>query len=239
MPTTEKAQTVERAREWYSRSKGIVFTEYRGLKVHEMQTLRANLRKKGGDIHVIKNTLLRLAGGNDIFALPDELHNGPTAVAFLYDNESECVKVLFDYGKTNKNLVVKGGMLAGRALSAGQVEALSQLPSREILIAQVIGAIAAPLTQLVGVIEALYADPIRTIGAVADKAAESVGPAEKKTEPQPASIPEEPSAQMEPTSDADVPAAPEALEAQDVTETPETPAEAPAEAGSDVSPEQP
>jgi large subunit ribosomal protein L10 len=175
MPTAEKERTIEQAQEWYSRSKGVVFTDYRGLKVKEMQELRRNLKAKGAEIHVLKNTLFRIAAGEDAASLPDDLHNGPTAIAFLFESESEGAKAIFDYAQTNKNLKIKGGFVGGRAMDAKGVEALSKLPPRDVLIAQVIGAIAAPLSNLVGIVEALYADPIRVIGAVADKVGEGGG----------------------------------------------------------------
>ena len=172
MPTAEKAKVIEQAKDWYSRSMGLIFTDYRGLKVKEMHELRANLRAKGGELHVLKNTLFRIAIGDEVSKLPEEFHNGPTAVAFIFDNEAECAKALFDYAQSSKKLQVKGGLISGRTMSSKEVETLSKLPSKDVLIAQVIGAIAAPLSQLVGTIEALYAEPIRTIGAVADKVAE-------------------------------------------------------------------
>ena len=187
MPTAEKAKTIEQAKDWYARSAGVVFTDYRGLKVQEIQQLRRDLRKKGAEIHVLKNTLFRIAAGDDVAKLTDDLHNGPTAVAFVFENETECCKALLDYAKTNKKLNVKGGFFGGRAFTAKQVEAFAALPPKDVLIAQVIGAIAAPLSTLVGTIEALYADPIRVIGAVADKVAEgSPLPASKADEAAPA-----------------------------------------------------
>jgi large subunit ribosomal protein L10 len=148
----------------------VVFADYRGLKVKEIQQLRSDLRKKGAELHVVKNTLFRQAAGEEVVAtLPAELHNGTTAFAFVFENEPEVAKALLDYARTSKKLVVKGGLFGGKAFTAKEVEALSELPPRDILVAQVIGAIAAPLTNLVGTIEALYADPIRVIGAVADK----------------------------------------------------------------------
>lgn len=178
MPTAEKARTIEQAKEWYSQAGGVVFADYRGLTVKEIQTLRSILRKKGGEFHILKNTLFRIAAGDDATKMPDELHNGTTAYAFVFENESEIAKALLDYAKTSKKLVVKGGFFGGKSFTTKQVEALSELPSREVLLSQVIGTIAAPLTNLVGVVEALYADPIRTIGAVADKMAEGGAPAE-------------------------------------------------------------
>lgn len=237
MPTAEKARTIESAKEWYSKSVGLVFTDYRGLKVREMQELRRNLTAKGGELHVLKNTLFRVAVGEDLAKLPEELHSGPTAVAFVYENESECAKALFDYAKTNKNLKIKGGYFNGQSFDAKGVEALSKLPPRDVLIAQVIGTIVAPLTNLVSVLEALYADPIRTIGAVADKMAEGAPPAEAKVEaPAAAAAAEvEPEAAPADAPEASATAAPEgeatpsddtpAAEAAPTAEAEEAPAE--------------
>lgn len=207
MPTEAKAKNIEQTKEWYSKASGVVFTDYRGLKVKEIQALRSDLRKKGGELHVVKNTLFRIAAGADAAKLPAEFHNGTTAFAFVFDNEADVAKALLDYARTSKKLVVKGGFFGGRAFNAKEVETLSQLPPKEVLIAQVIGAIAAPLTTLIGTIEALYADPIRTIGAVADKMAEGapapVAAAEAGVEE---TVAEEPSAT--PTAEATTPAEP-------------------------------
>jgi large subunit ribosomal protein L10 len=172
MPTAEKSKVIEQAKDWYAKSTGVFFTDFRGLKVKEMQALRKDLRSKGGEIHVLKNTLFRIAAGEDAAKLPTDLHNGTTAVAFVFENESAIAKALLDYAKSSKKLVVKGGFFSGKSLDAKGVQTLSELPPRDVLIAQVIGVIAAPLSNLVGVVEALYADPIRVIGAVADKVAE-------------------------------------------------------------------
>lgn len=175
MPTPQKAQAIEQAAEKYEKSMGVFFTEYRGLKVSQMQALRKELKEKGGELQVMKNTLFLRAAGEDAEKFSEEMTSGPTAIAYVYENESDCAKVLMDFAKTNKNLVVKGGMVSGKIFDAAAVENLSKLPPREVLIAQVLGAITAPLSNLVGVVEALYADPIRVIGAVADKAKEEGG----------------------------------------------------------------
>src|SRR5688572_23038088 len=113
MPTAEKAQAIEQAKKWYSEAKGVVFTDYRGLKVKEMQQLRTAIRAKGGELHVLKNTLFRIAAGEDVALFPEELHNGPTAITFVFDNESEVAKSIFDYAATHKSLEVKGGFFGG------------------------------------------------------------------------------------------------------------------------------
>ncbi len=218
MPTAEKAQVIEKTKAKYDQAAGVIFAEYRGLKVHQLQALRSQLKDKGGEFHVVKNTLFRIAIGDDAQNLPTELNSGPTAVAFLGSgHEPEIAKLLLDFAKTNKALVVKGGLIGGKPLSDKQVESFSKLPPRDILIAQVIGAIAAPLSTLVGTIEALYADPIRVIGAVADKVAEG-SPLPAKTE--------------------EAPAAPEA-DATPEPAAPEPAAEAPAEAAAEAAPETP
>ncbi len=217
MPTAEKSRTIEQAKEWYSKSVGVVFTDYSGLKVKQMQELRRNLRSKGGEIHVLKNTLFRIAAGDDVENMPSELHNGTTAITFVFENEAECAKVLLDYAKSSKVLKVKGGYF-GKAFTAKEVEALSELPPRDVLIAQVIGAIAAPLSNLVGTIEALYADPIRVIGAVSDKVAEGSPVPEAKAEEA------APVAEEAPAAEAETPAETPAEE----TPAAEAPAEEPA-----------
>ena len=84
MPTAEKARVIEQTKEWYSKASGVVFTDYRGLKVKEIQALRSDLRKKGAELHVVKNTLFRIAAGDEVASsLPMELHNGTTAFAFV------------------------------------------------------------------------------------------------------------------------------------------------------------
>jgi large subunit ribosomal protein L10 len=217
MPTAEKAQTIDQAKQWYDKSIGIVFTDYKGLSVKEVQQLRSQVRKKGGDIHVIKNTLFRLAAGQEIVdSLPNEFHNGTTAFAFVYENEPDVAKTLVDYARTSKKLIIKGAYLGGQSYTSKQVEALSALPPRDVLIAQVIGAISSPLSSLIGTIEALYADPIRVIGAVADKVAESSPPAVSAA-PSAAPVTSEPVAM--PDSPAEVESAPES------TVTEEAPAE--------------
>jgi len=183
MPTAAKAQVIDQTKEKFEQATGVFLTEYRGLTVQDMQNLRASLREKGGELKVIKNTLFRKALGETADALTEELGSGPTAFAFVYENETDCAKILVDYTKTNKSFVVKGGLLNGKIMDAKAVESFSKLPPRDQLIAMVIGAVAAPLSTLVGTVEAIYAQPIRVIGAVADKVAEGGGPVAAESAP--------------------------------------------------------
>ena len=183
MPTAEKVKQVEQIRERYEKASGVLFTEYRGLSVPALQQLRNDLRDSNAEISVVKNTLFKLAAGDDAENFTEEMTSGPTAVTYIYEDEAAAAKALFDFADKNKNLVIKGGFIDGKVYDGDQIEALSKLPPKDVLIAQVIGTIAAPLSNLVGVVEAIYAEPIRTISAVADKVAEGGGPVEASEEP--------------------------------------------------------
>lgn len=246
MPTEAKAKAIEATRERFQKARGVVFTEYRGLKVAQLQQLRRNLGTNG-EFQVVKNTLFRIAAGETADTFPEAMTSGPTAIAFVYENEADCAKALLDYAKANPHLVVKGAYLDGALMDAGQVTALSKLPPRDVLIAQVIGAIAAPLSQLVGVVEALYADPIRVIGAVADKVSEGApAPAAEPPAAKPEAEPAVEAAEPEAQAAEEAPAAEEPAAAEDPApaEEPaaETAAEAPAEESAtaeEPAPEQP
>ncbi len=216
MPTAEKKQQVEQIREQYEKASGVLFTEYRGLSVPAMQQLRRDLKEQNAEISVVKNTLFKLAAGDDAQNFAEEFSSGPTAVTYIFEDEAATAKALFDFAEKNQNLVIKGGFIDGKLYDGSQIEALSKLPPKDVLIAQVIGTIAAPLSNLVGVVEALYAEPIRTIGAVADKVAEGGGPVEASEEPA-----EEPAAEATEAPAEEAPA--------ETAEAAEAPAEAPAE----------
>lgn len=168
---------VAQARQWYEQSVGVIFTDYRGLSVPELQTLRSSLRDAGAEYHVIKNTLLRLAMGSDIESLPNELHNGPTATAFILGEQPVVAKAIIEFAKTHKQLEVKGALIEGRVLSKEEVEELAKLPSRQELLGMIAGLVAAPLANLVGVLNEVIAAPVRVIGAIEEKVAAGGGPA--------------------------------------------------------------
>ena len=221
MPTAAKVKQVDEIKERYEKASGVIFTEYRGLTVPAIQKLRRSLAEKGADYSVVKNTLFRRAAGDDAEKLPEDLTSGPTAVAFVYEYQSATAKALFDFIKENKAFVVKGAFLDGRVYDGAQIEALSKLPPREVLIAQVIGVIAAPLSNLVGVVQEIYAAPIRAIGAVADKAADGAPAPEAKAEE--AAAPSEEAAPAEEAAAPEQPAAEAAPEptTETATETPQ------------------
>jgi large subunit ribosomal protein L10 len=147
----KKAQVIDSLQDVFSRCSVGVLTDYRGLTAANMTELRRQLRKAGIEYRVVKNTLARFAAER---AGKDELagfFEGPVAIAFGYGDITEPAKALAAYIQASKlEMTVKGGFLPDRVLSSEEVETLSKLPSREILLARVVGGIKGPLSALVG-----------------------------------------------------------------------------------------
>ncbi len=154
-PRAEKVAVVTEVRERLTQADAALLTEYRGLDVKAMAELRRALRAAGGDYKIYKNTLVRLGARDAGIDQLDALLTGPTAIAFVDGDAAAVAKALREYAKTNPNLVVKGGLLGQRLLSAGDVAALADLPTREAVLAQLAGALQAPIAQLAGLLAAL------------------------------------------------------------------------------------
>ena len=154
-PRADKVAVVDEVRERLEGAQASVVTEYRGLTVAAMAELRRNLRAVGGDYKVFKNTLVKLAvAGGDHEGISEHL-TGPTAITFIEGDVSAVAKALRDFAKDNPELVIKGGVLDGKALSATDLKALASLPSREVLLAQLAGLIASPMQSLAGLFKAV------------------------------------------------------------------------------------
>jgi large subunit ribosomal protein L10 len=154
-PRSEKVAVVDEVKEKLSSSSAALLTEYRGLKVGELAELRRTLRKSGGEYKVYKNTLVRFAVRDLGIDIDEATLTGPTAITFVEGDAAAVAKALRDYSRTNANLVLKGGVLGNKALSADETRALAELPSREVLLAQLAGALQAPMVKLAGLLQAL------------------------------------------------------------------------------------
>ncbi len=130
-------------------------TEYRGLTVAEISAVRRQLRTLGADYKVFKNTLVRRAISGTSVEPMGEFLEGPTAIAFVKGDVSAVAKALRDLAKASPSLVVKGGVLDGKSLTAADVAALADLPSRDVLLSMFAGALAAPLRNLAGLMKAV------------------------------------------------------------------------------------
>src|SRR5450631_3504914 len=154
-PRAAKVAVVNEVKDRLESSDGAVLTEYRGLTVAELAELRRELAVAGGDYKIYKNTLVRLAVADGPQAPIRDLLNGPTAIAFVQGDVSAVAKALRDFARNNPSLIVKGGMVGTGVLSASDINVLADLPPRDTLLAQFAGALAAPLQQLAGLVQAL------------------------------------------------------------------------------------
>jgi large subunit ribosomal protein L10 len=206
-PRPEKVAVVDEVRERFSASSAALLTEYRGLDVAQMAALRRSLRDAGGSYKIYKNTLVRFAA-RDLGLEIDNLLTGPTAIAFVDGDAAAVAKALRDYARTNPALVVKGGVLGTKPLSADEVRALAELPSRDVLLSQLAGAMAAPMQQFAGLLQALPRNFAYGLKALID---ERGGVPEAEPTPEPAPEAEaEPAPEPEPESQPEAPAAEEA-----------------------------
>ena len=160
-PRPEKVAVVDEVRERLESASAALLTEYRGLDVASIGELRRALRAAGGEYKIYKNTLVRFAV-RDLGLELEELLSGPTAIAFITERPDgtpgdavDVAKTLRDFARGNPSLVVKGGVLGTNPLSAEQARALADVEPREVLLAKLAGAMAAPMVQLAGLIEAL------------------------------------------------------------------------------------
>lgn len=155
-PRPAKVAVVDEVRHRLSSADAALLTEYRGLSVSELAQLRRGVRQAGGEYKIYKNTLVRLAV-RDLGL--DELEGfltGPTALAFVFDGDAAAVaKVLRDFARGNPSLVVKGGLLGEHVMSASETSALAELPSREVILGCLAGALAAPMQRFASLLSAV------------------------------------------------------------------------------------
>lgn len=233
-PRPEKVAVVDDVRERLGATSAALLTEYRGLDVKAISDLRRALRQVGGEYKIYKNTLVRFAA-RDLGLELEELLTGPTAIAFITEKPDgspgdavDVAKALRDFAKTNPTLVVKGGVLGTKPLTADEAKALAEVEPREVLLAKLAGALAAPMVQFAGLLEALPRNFAYGLSALIDKQ----GGAPETPADEPAAAPEaaaEAPADTEAPAD-DAPAEEPAAEAatDDTAAAEEAPAEEPA-----------
>jgi len=173
MNRDRKQEVIQDFGKKFENANSVFVVDYRGLKVEEVNALRCKLREVGSEYRVGKNTLLKRAiEGTTVAPLMDYLE-GPTAIAVVRDDPVAAAKVLIDYGKDKKNFELKVGCINGRIFTGADVERLSQLPSREMLLAKLLGTLNAPIANFVGVLAALPASLVRALAAIQSKKSEN------------------------------------------------------------------
>jgi large subunit ribosomal protein L10 len=165
----EKKRIAEDLRARFEKSTIVILTDYKGLDVSSMNTLRRKLREAATEYQVVKNSLLVLASdGNDVTLIKDQF-KGPSAVALSYQDPVAPAKVLVDFIKENKKLEIKSGVLNGKIVDAEGIKALSALPSREVLLAQVLSTMNAVPTSLVTALSDVPRRMVNVLQAIKDQ----------------------------------------------------------------------
>jgi Ribosomal protein L10 len=172
MARADKATVVAELKEHFESSSAAVLTEYRGLTVAQLQELRSTL---GGHAKfaVAKNTLAKIAANQAGVSALDNLLQGPTAIAFVKGDVVEAAKGLRDFAKANPLLVIKGGVVDGKAMTPAEITKLADLESREVLLAKLAGAMKAKLSQAAAVFNALPTNMAQLAEALRAKRAEA------------------------------------------------------------------
>lgn len=154
MPTQEKVETVEEFRTSLDGVTTVLLTEYRGLTVQQISELRKQLRGVSAEYKVIKNRLARLAMGTSKLEGLHEHLKGPTGIVLSKQDPVAVAKTIHTFARTNQALAIKVGYVEGQVLPATGLRALADLPSKETLRSQIVGAVQGPLAQLVGLLAA-------------------------------------------------------------------------------------
>jgi large subunit ribosomal protein L10 len=162
-----KKQVVAELHDKLQRAKAVFLADFRGMDVGKATSLRDELRKASVEYKVVKNTLLDLASRETDKESLSPHYIGPTAIAFSYDDPVAAAKVLSRFAKEQQAAFrLKAGVLSGKVISVADIQALADLPSREVLIAKLLGTMQAPATNFVGVLAAVPAGFVRLLDAI-------------------------------------------------------------------------
>jgi large subunit ribosomal protein L10 len=148
--------------EWLKKSQAVILVEYTGVKMKDLDSIRAKVRESGGEFHVVKNTLVRRAFADNGMSIPDDYLVKSTAVSLAFTDPALTAKALNEATKGSEFVKVKGGFMAGQVLNAVQVKSLADMPPLPVVRAQLLGVLQAPAGKLVRTL----AEPARGLAAV-------------------------------------------------------------------------
>ena len=157
-----KEEVLSQYADWMKRSQAVILVEYTGVKMKDLDSIRAKVRETGGEFHVVKNTLVRRAFTDMGMQFPSDYLVKSTAVCFAFTDPASTAKALTDATKGNEFVKPKGGFMAGQTLNPAQVRALADMPPLPVVRAQLLGVLQAPAGKLVRTI----AEPARGLAAV-------------------------------------------------------------------------
>jgi len=224
---THKVAVVDEVRTRIGDASASIVSEYRGLTVVELKELRTTLAAVGGDYRIFKNTLVRRAIDGGEYQPLGEYLSGPSALTFVQGDVSAVAKALKDFARANPLLVIKGGLADGSLLSSSDLAALADLPSRDVLLARIAGALAAPMQQMASLLQALPRSLAYGLSALIEQR-EAGGEKLPETAPAAEAPAEEPASAEEPAVEDAAPAEADAA----------APVEAAAEAAGEAAPEE-
>jgi len=157
-----KKEVVVEYSEWLQRSSAMIVAEYQGMSMKDVDELRRRVREVGGEFHIVKNTLGKLAFESAGLSLPAGLFEGSSAIGFAFQDAPGLAKIMTEYARTTEALKVKGGYLGQRPMTAADVKSLADLPPLSIIRAQILGTLLAPAGKLVRTL----AEPARQVAAI-------------------------------------------------------------------------
>ena len=169
----KKEELIQQYVEQLNGSEAIVFTDYRGLTVADLQLLRKKVREAEGSYSIVKNTLARRALAEVGLPVPNEMMFGPVGICFCQQNIPGVTKALTDFAKANERLVIKGGLMGDKVIDEAAIKSLASLPSLEVLRAQLLGVINAPASQLAGVLSGGVRQLVNVFNAYAEQGSET------------------------------------------------------------------
>ncbi len=158
--------------EWVGKSQAVVLVEYSGLKMNNLDTIRARVREAGGEFHIVKNTLAKLALEKAGFKVPDDYAEKSTAIGFAFSDPAGFAKALTESTKGMEAVRIKGGFMGTVTLNPAEVKALASLPPLPVMRAQLLGILQAPASKLVRTL----AEPGRQVAAVVKAFSEKPAP---------------------------------------------------------------
>jgi len=163
-----KKVLVELYEQWLNRSQATILTEYKGLSMKDVDAVRAKVREAGGEFHIIKNTLGKVAFESAGMEYPKSYFEGSTAIAFAFQDAPGMAKLITQFTKTSEFVKIKGGYLERQPISSEEIKALADLPPLPVMRARLLGTIMAPASKLVRTL----AEPARQIASVVNSYAE-------------------------------------------------------------------
>lgn len=170
MPTQRKIETVADLTDKFARQQLTVVADYRGLTVAELTTLRKKLRETGAEFIVAKNTLIKIAARETGGEAIESVLEGPTGLVIAYEDVAKSAKALQDFLRdVRKPVTIRGGLLGKSALPADGLEAVTKLPTRTDILAQIVGGVSSPLGGVVGILNAIVSNVAAVVQAKVDQ----------------------------------------------------------------------